>query len=322
MKKDRFIEERKASWKRFEELLRRVEKSRLSRLSGKEVSEFSRLFRALCYDLAMVRSRDWGREIENYLNDLVLRGHGRFYRAPPGRPREALRFFTHGFPTLLRANIAYFWVALALFLVPGIISGIVVYRDPSLAGRILPGVIQDFMDTMYSESREGGSGMGGEAGAAGFYLYNNVGIAFRCFATGILFGVGTVYYLIYNSIFIGSITGFLLARGHSDRFLSFTISHGSFELTAIVIAGMAGLILGHAIVHPGRWSRAESLRRRGLVAIRLAAGAAAMLGVAALIEGFWSPSDAPNAAKYAVGCLLWIAVISYLVLAGREKRAT
>ena len=154
---------------------------------------------------------------------------------------------------------------------------------------------------------------------AGFYVRNNVGVAFRCFATGILCGIGTVFFLIYNSIMIGTVTGYMVARGHSERFFSFVISHGSFELTAIVISGAAGLVIGHAIVHPGRMSRWDALRTRGMVAIKLALGAGAMLVVAAVIEAFWSPSGVPPMLKYIVGTGFWILVITWLSTAGRGR---
>jgi len=320
--KARFLKERRTSWQRFEQLLLKAERARVSRFSGAEVSEFSRLFREVCYDLATVRSRDWGRDIEGYLNDLVVRGHNGFYRAPPGRPRAITRFLFSEFPRLLRSNVAYFWVALALFCIPGAIGGVVVGRNPSFAERILPAEALSQMEAMYSDSLEDGDGTGAEGLMTGFYVYNNVGIAFRCYATGILFGVGTVFFLVTNSLVIGTITGYLVAQGHSERFFSFVISHGAFELTAIVVAGAAGLLLGHSIVHPGPNTRLESLKRRGLDSVRLAAGAGAMLAVAALIEAFWSPSGVSSAMKFAVGSLLWILVISYLAFAGRDARTT
>jgi uncharacterized membrane protein SpoIIM required for sporulation len=122
--------------------------------------------------------------------------------------------------------------------------------------------------------------------------------------------------LLYNGIVIGAITGHVLAAGHSDRFLSFVVSHGSFELTAIAVAGGAGLMLGDALVHPGQRTRIESLRHCGFEAIQIAGGAAAMLIVAALIVGFWSPAPIPKFAKYAGGGLLWVLVAVYLGTAG------
>ena len=71
---------------------------------------------------------------------------------------------------------------------------------------------------------------------SGFYVYNNVGIAFRCFATGILFGLGSLFFLIYNGITIGTVLGHVIAAGHGHNILTFVCTHGTFELTAIGIA--------------------------------------------------------------------------------------
>lgn len=320
MTKARFLAEREPEWRKFEALLVRSENRRLSKLTGEDVSDFSRLFRQTCSDLATVRSRDWGMDLERYLNNLVTRGHNGFYRSPPGRAQAVIRFLTQTFPVRFRENLGYFLVALILFTVPGGIAGTLIYQDPSQASRFLPNEALARFDQMYAE-REGTSG-GWQAAMAGFYVKNNVGIAFRCFATGVLFGLGTVYFLIYNSLFIGAIAGYITSQGHASRFYSFTISHGSFELTAIVIAGAAGLILGHGLLHPGPYRRRDAILIRGRVSLELAAGAGCMLLIAAVIEAFWSPSSAPNVAKYIVGSFFWILVALYLGFAGRTRGAS
>ena len=93
-----------------------------------------------------------------------------------------------------------------------------------------------------------------------------------------------------DGIVIGAVAGYMIALGHSEKFLSFVATHGSFELTAIAVAGAAGLVLGDSLIHPGRRTRLESLRVRGMDAIKLAAGAGFLLIVGALIDGFWWPS--------------------------------
>lgn len=328
MKRKAFIDERRADWKAFQSLLVQFEKSnRRAGRTGEDVSEFSRLFRAVCYDLATVRSRDWGRDLESHLNDLVARGHNSFYRSPPGRPREILRFLTAGFPRLLRENIAYFWVALALFLLPGLIAGVLVGMDENMIHHLLPRTMLAQMDEMYREgpgqsTDDDQIATGHEATMTGFYITNNVGISFRCFATGIFFGVGTIFFLVYNSIVLGSITSYMIVLGHSGNFFNFVFAHGSFELTAIVISGAAGLIIGHSLVRPGPHGRLASLKKRGFVAIQLAVGAAVMLFIAAFIEAFWSPSPFLNrhlVLKHTGGAFFWIMVVLYLSLAGRER---
>ncbi len=326
MNKRQFVQRRQSAWNRFQLLVHNVSLAQKGARSAEQITEFSRLFRELTSDLAVVRSRGWGQELEKYLNDLVGRGHNRLYSAPPGDFRRFLRLITSEFPRIFRANIGYFLVAAFLFFVPFGISWGMIVHDPTLASRIIPGQVLDQFDKMYDESRADDddsvrrSGFAEARGAmAGFYVYHNVGIALRCFAVGIILAVGTVYTLLFNGIYIGAIAGHVISAGHGDRFLSFVVSHGAFELTAIAVAGAAGLMLGDALVHPGNRTRLESLRVRSLDAVKIAAGAAVMLTVAAVIEAFWSPSSLPSMVKYCVGGLLWVVVFAYLSLAGRRN---
>jgi len=319
LNRPRFIAVRQEDWYRFRSLVERLEATPLRQVSGEDLAEMSRLFRALCYDLSVVRSRDWGRELEGRLNDLVVRGHNLLYRAPPGRLRAVVSFVLVGFPRLLRANAGYFWAACALFLVPGLAAAISIALEPTLAERILPRQMLDMMEAMHSESfNERALFAGAEAARTGYYVLNNVSIAFKAWALGILLGLGSAYVLVYNGLIIGAVTGYLVARGHAEPFFSFVIAHGAFELTAIVVAGAAGLVVGRALVHPGHYTRMDALRRRGLVSTQLALGAAAMLLVAAVIEGVWSPMGLPPRLKLGAGALFWMVVVLYLLLAGRR----
>jgi uncharacterized membrane protein SpoIIM required for sporulation len=332
--KRRFVAARIDSWRRFEQLLDRLDTISIRKFSAAETAEFSRLFRELCYDLSLIRSRDWGQGLVAYLNDLVSRGHNAFYSSPPGNLGHLLRFLAVGFPRVFRKNIWYFVTAATLFFGPLAVSWSLIQHDPSLAARIVDPRELKMMEEAYSDRElpgkdaagktKKGAGEWGESSdfgderafMAGFYTQHNGSIALLCFARGILLGIGTVYTLIYNGIGLGAVSGYLIATGHSERFLSFVVSHGSFELTAIAVAGGAGLMLGNALIHPGQRSRLEALRTRGREAIQVAAGAAAMIMVAALIEAFWSPSAIPNLLKYSVGAALWLVVIIYLSTAG------
>ncbi len=201
------------------------------------------------------------------------------------------------------------------------IAWAVVQNSPGLVHRVMsPAQLQsieamydrDFADPEEIAFAEQRAKMGG------FYVYHNVGIALRAFGAGLLFGLVTIYVLISNGIMIGAIAGYLISQGHGETFLSFIISHGAFELTAIAIAGGAGLMLGNAIVHPGRRTRLENLLVRGRDAVQIAGGAVVMLMIAALIEAFWSPAAIPPLYKYIVGGFLWLLVTLYLTLVGRE----
>jgi uncharacterized membrane protein SpoIIM required for sporulation len=182
---------------------------------------------------------------------------------------------------------------------------------------VFPGTQLYTMEQMYSDEIDESERP--DAAMAGFYVKHNTSIAFQCFALGFFLGLGTVYVLLSNGIALGTVAGYVTSQGHSERFLSFVVSHSSFELTAIVVAGTAGLVLGHAIVAPGALSRVDALKLRGRVAVELALGAAGMLFLAAMIEGFWSAQPLAPGIKYAVAAFLWLAVAGYLGLAGRSE---
>jgi uncharacterized membrane protein SpoIIM required for sporulation len=152
----------------------------------------------------------------------------------------------------------------------------------------------------------------------GFYIMHNISITFQLFASGLLFGLGSIFYVVSNGLFIGAATGHLLSIGYHTTFLPFVIGHGSFELTALVIAGAAGLMMGHVLLAPGALSRLAALRRVAPQAVQLVMGAALMDLAAAFIEAFWSSSSSLTlAVKYSVGGGLWAAVLGYLIFVGR-----
>ena len=322
MNKRDFVKRRRPAWSRFQQMLDRLEGRSFRRMSGAHVREFSQLFRELAHDLALVKSRGWGKGLETYLNDLAARGNNVFYQAPPGRMGRFLQFLRAGYPRVFRKNAGYFWAAAACLFLPMLIAWVVVQNSPGLAHRVMePSQLQQ-MEDMYGPDEDATPGelqfAEERATMGGFYVYNNVGIALRAFAAGLLFGLVTIYVLVSNGIIIGTIAGYLISQGHGNAFLSFIISHGAFELTAIAVAGGAGLMLGNAIVHPGRRTRLENLQVRGREAVQIAGGAVVMLLIAALLEAFWSPAAIPAVIKYTVGSILWALVALYLLLVGRE----
>jgi uncharacterized membrane protein SpoIIM required for sporulation len=154
----------------------------------------------------------------------------------------------------------------------------------------------------------------------GFYISNNIGVSFRTFASGLLFGVGSIFFLVFNGLIFGAVAGHLTNVQYTETFFTFVVGHGSFELTAIVISGAAGLKLGYHLLNPGNRTRLDALKQAGSIAIRLVYGVIVMLVIAAFIEAFWSSNNILVAwQKYAVGAGLWILVIAYLTLSGRGR---
>jgi uncharacterized membrane protein SpoIIM required for sporulation len=283
---------------------------------------FPWLYRRACNHYALARSRHYSPALVAQLHDLVLRGHERLYRRRGAWLWRLIAFLGGEFPRAVRAHAAFFWLSAALFLLPGLLAGGFCYSQPELIYSILEeGQVAD-MEYMYDPANRK-PGRTAERDSEtdfvmfGFYISNNIGIGFRTFAGGILYGVGTVLLLLFNGVVIGGVAGHLTRIGYQDTFWSFVSGHGALELTAIVICGAAGLMLARAVVAPGRLRRTLALRQTAPEALKLVMGAALMLLLAAFVEAFWSSSGVALTVKYAVAAVLWSAVALYLWQVGR-----
>ena len=278
-------------------------------------------YRALCQQLAVAKERQYTNQLIDRLNRLVMAAHHRVYQQQTLRRNTWLWYLLAGFPRAVRAQIRYVWLATALFVLPALVMGIGSYSNDALIYAVMsPDQVMQF-ESMYDP---GNSVLGRERGSDsdlmmfGFYIKNNIGIAFRTFAAGLLFGIGAIFFLVFNGIYLGAVFGHITRVGFVTTFYPFVIGHGAFELTAIVLAGAAGLRLGQSLIDPGGRRRLVALRLASIEAMKIVYGTFLMLVIAAFLEAFWSSStELAIAVKLAVGAALWLLVFAYFALAGR-----
>jgi uncharacterized membrane protein SpoIIM required for sporulation len=141
--------------------------------------------------------------------------------------------------------------------------------------------------------------------ASSAIMTNNLTVSFVTFGSGIVFGLGTFFYLYVNGMMLGVIGAACHQYSMSLALWSFVAPHGSLELPSILIAGAAGFRLGHAMLFPGilRWK--DSVARGGIEATLLVSGIIPLLVIAGTLEGFFSPSQAPIWLKFTVGGVLF-----------------
>jgi uncharacterized membrane protein SpoIIM required for sporulation len=225
---------------------------------------------------------------------------------------------------LVRARWRSVLAATLLFYLPLLVSGLAVYFFPEFVYQLMDSRSVSELHSMYSPENQRVGRPGGSKDdfqMFTFYIWNNVSIDFKCFASGLLFGVGTIFVLVFNGLHIGAAAGYLTGAGLGQTFWSFVSGHSALELTGIVLAGAAGLEMGYALVAPGGYSRVDALRRSMRYAVGLIIGAALLTALAAIVEGFWSANRVVSSEfKYTVGVLFWAAVIGYLALARQPKR--
>ena len=294
------------------------------RSAGVSSAQAAALYRRACEHLALARARAYPAYIIARLERLTARAHQAiYYRREIGLGRLR-QLVVADFPQAVRAHKRYVAAATAAFLLPTIVLGLLVYWRPELILSVVsPDTAADF-ESMYSPRSES-IGRAREASTDwimfGYYIRNNIGVAFQCFAGGLFAGLGTLFFLMYNGAFSGALAGYLTERGLSSTFYSFIATHSAFELTAIVIAGAAGLRLGHSLLAPGRLTRQASLVAASREAVVLLYGVTALLLLAAAVEAFWSSSQWLSAAiKYSVAAGCWAGVLGYLTFQGRRAR--
>jgi uncharacterized membrane protein SpoIIM required for sporulation len=313
---DAFVASRQVEWDELDYMLH--DGKALHRMSGTSISRAALLYRSVCTDLMRARAAGYGAGLCAFLDALAGRAHNALYTAPPYRLGAIWELCARDFPVTLRRRAGFLLCSAALFVLPFVVGLVGAWSTPRFAQVVLPESMLSQMAEAYAKGFADGRDPGVNATMAGFYVYNNVGIAFRCFATGILFGLGSVFFLVYNGLVIGTVLGYVAQTGHGVNILTFCAGHSPFELTAIVISGAAGLQMGYALVDTRGQSRWGSLRAQSQEIATLVLGAALMLGIAAGIEGFWSPSAVPALVKWIVASALAVLVTTYFVFAGRR----
>jgi uncharacterized membrane protein SpoIIM required for sporulation len=316
-----------AEWEQFERWLDARGKfgRKPAKIDGLEEISVPQRYRQLCQQLALARDREYSPDLVDRLNSLVLRGHHVLYGARARRESsQGFAFILGEFPRQVRAERALFTAAALLFFGPFLALIAALQWYPDFIYYVLdPATVSNYQE-MYNPSARKLGQRESDTNVAmfGFYIWNNVKVGIQTFATGLAFGIGSVFYLLANGVIIGAVAGYLTQIGYGVPFWSFVSGHSAMELTAIVISGAAGLRLGGAAIAPGRLSRKAALVAAAKPAMRLMMGAALMFIVAAFIEAFWSPLNAfPSALKYAVGVAMWVVVIAWLALGGRARAA-
>jgi uncharacterized membrane protein SpoIIM required for sporulation len=313
---DRFINERKSAWQRLEELLKLLDGMTLRRLHREEVRELGRIYRRTASDLAIARAESRDPRLINYLNSLVIRAHGRIYRADAqgyGRLRD---FFARDFPLAFRRTWRYTATSFGVFMLFALIAFFGTRYDPDFSE--FAGIPSSFREVVNQRTHWWEDlNKANQVGSSQIFT-NNIRVTFYAFALGALLGVGTLYVLAFNGAMVGAILALTYRAGFGNDLATFMVGHGVIELSCIFISGGAGLLIGTALLMPGDLTRGDAMKSRGMEAVRLIIGCVPLLVVAGIIEGFISPQPISPIIKISIGALTGIALYSYLLLAGRE----
>lgn len=313
---DSYIQTHRPEWGRLEEATAGGSRA-LGARSGEDVAETVRLYLRASSHLAEVQTRYHDPGLERYLNGLVARAHGAIYGGTAASGRSFFRFFVTRYRAVFRRTLPFITVIAALMIVVLLATDLWVAGSREAQAGLLPPAARQAM------REAGGAGAAGPDGLAStaltaLILQNNVQVSFLAFALGITFGIGTIWVITSNAVFIGLLAGGFQAAGQGWTFWALVLPHGLLELTAICIAGGAGLRMGWAMIEPGDRPRVTALGEEARDAVLLILGVIPAFAVAALIEGFVTGRTEAPGIEVAVGAIVAAAYLALLLFPVRS----
>jgi uncharacterized membrane protein SpoIIM required for sporulation len=323
-----FVARYKQDWDELERLVGKARRWTRS-LSAAERERLDELYRRTTIHLARATTRTDDEQLVNYLNSLTAAAHSIIYLPPrESVVHKAGMFVWEGFAR----TIARHWkehLTSAILVIGGAIIGYAAAAsDPILAHALWPSLDErqpgSTPDQLLTHLRYGRDESGGQKFFfASFLLQHNLKVGILAMATGVLAAIPTVVLMIFNGMLLGVFAAIHHEAGIRAEMWAWILPHGVTELSAIILCGGVGLMLGKAVLQPGELSRNESLVRAGREAARVCVGVAGMLVLAALIESYVRQSHWSTAARLAFAtatALFWAAYVAHGFYRERQSR--
>ena len=318
---DAFVAAHQNAWWRLQQLTERARK--VTQVTPDELDEMVHLYQRAGANLANARIEYAADSaLVNRLTLLVSDAHGVLYGQRDTEVRRGLiQFATVTFPAAIYALRRYIAVAAVLTFLPWAVFQIWLSISPTAFDLAAPdGSGQQYIDQDFEAYY---SNQPSQNFATQVFL-NNIRVGFLAFAAGALLCVVTAALLVWNGANGGMAGGLFTHAGQADKFWGLILPHGLLELSAVVVAGAAGLRIGWAIIDPGDRPRFNALtdeaRRSGSVLV----GLVVAFLLAATVEGFVTGRPWPTSVRVGIGIsvftLFWGWTIVYAVRLRREGR--
>lgn len=310
---DAFVVAHRPTWDRLETLVKRRRQ-----LTGAEVDELVDLYQRVSTHLSMVRSASSDSALVGRLSTLVARARSAVTGAHAPLWSEFVRFWTVSFPVVAYRAWRWWLGSAVAFLTIAIVIGVWVAHNPEVQATIgTPSEIEQLVnhdfESYYSEN---------PAGSFALRVWlNNSWIAVQCIGAAVLLGLPIPYVLFQNAVNVGVAGGLMFAAGKGGLFLGLLAPHGLLELTAVFLAAAAGMRLGWTVISPGDRPRGQVLAEQGRAVVAVAVGLVAVLLVAGLLEALVTPAPFPTFVRVAIGVLVEVAFLAYIVYFGRRAVA-
>jgi uncharacterized membrane protein SpoIIM required for sporulation len=322
LKSAQFRREREAAWRELEELLGRLEKRGLKSLTAAELHRLPVLYRSAVSSLSVATAISLDKNLLDYLTALVGRAYIAVYGAKRWAGEAIVEFFGCRFPWVVRRYFAFVLAAYAVLGLGTLAGYRMVLNDPESYYSIVGDGMAQGRDpaTSTQELREilYGGGKGPLSLFATFLFTHNSKVGMLCFAVGFAAGVPVIYLLFATGLDLGALAALYQTRGLGAEFWAWVLPHGVTELSAVCLCGAAGMVIGSALVFPGRHTRLRNLALHGREVALLAAGAVAMFFVAGMIEGIFRQTVHEVAVRWSLAAATLVFWSWYFLAVGRR----
>jgi uncharacterized membrane protein SpoIIM required for sporulation len=274
-----FLKQNAKKWEQFEVLLTKKRNTNPDLLAD--------LFIQLTDDLSYARTNYPQSKTTHYLNSLALQAHQEIYKNKKEKSNRIFNFWKYELPMLFKKSHKQLLYSFLIFIIAMLIGIISAAYDDDFVRLILG----DSYVNQTLENIDKGDPMGvfksmSQGAMFSFITVNNIKVSFLCFAFGILFSVGTGYLLFTNGVMLGAFQYFFYAKGLLLKSILVIWIHGTLEISAIVIAGAAGLTMGNSILFPGTYSRKQSFYMGATQGIKIIVGLIPVFILAGFLESF------------------------------------
>jgi uncharacterized membrane protein SpoIIM required for sporulation len=316
---DRFVVQNGPMWNRLDQLSSRARAARSShKLAPAESEELVTLYQLASAQLSHARTYYDDTGLTARLTTTVAAGRAAIYGTPNPERGGVRRFFSETFPAAVWISRRFILISALLTFLPAIAAGVWMGHSQRALDATIPKdqqqavVASEFEDYYSSEPA---------ADFSTHVLVNNIEVSIYVFAGGIALCIPTALLLAYNGLNVGVLAGLFAQVHQQGKFYGLILPHGILELTAVTIAGAAGLRLGWSIIAPGDRPRGEALAEEGRRSIVLILGLMLAFVVAGTIEGFVTPSGLPTFVRVGIGVLVEACFVAWVVGQGRPAVA-
>lgn len=295
-----FVAAGEPRWRELGALLSEAERRDGAVASAAEARRLVELHRRACVDLVQARTYGAGYEMVAFLEVLVGRGHALLHPPPPLRVGRGLwSFFRDTFPGTLRRERAAFGLVLAAFVLGLGLGGLATAFDAEAHRLFVPVDHQRERPSERVARDESATSArqldpGSHAAFSAFLFTHNIGVSLTAFAVGLAFGLPTLLLIAWHGAFLAALAVEYARDGEALFFFAWILPHGGIELTCMLIAGTAGLLLGRGVLWPRGRARGVAVRDEARTGLVLLGGCAALLVVAGVVEGTISQIHEPR----------------------------